>query len=525
MPERAIQPDPGQGWGSMRVSRWLLMGLVAAGLHAPVAGAAELRIGFTLDPLTLDPANHRSRETESVLRAMYNGIVAHDPEMRLVPELVEGWTWTDPTTLEMKIRPGVKFHTGETLSADDVVFTFMRMLNEGAIDGKTSPRKSLLGPVREVVKVDGSTVRFLLTEPWPVLPAMLTFQEVISKTFAEKVGGAGLATQADGTGPFKLVQWRRGDSLVLERFGDYFGGAPGVPKAGNACIDRVIIKIIPENASRVAALLSGDVHIINELPAHDIRTVEANRGTKVMAVNGTRTFFVALNNNRKPFDDVRVRQAANHALNRQLIIDRLLSGRAVKLNGVMSPAAFGFNPDLPEYKFDIARAKALLAEAGHPNGIDVTLDADGPQKEMAEAIGALLTQAGIRTKVVIGDGSQVRARWAPNGTRDGDMWITSWGNGSLDPTDIFEPTLQTAQRGNSAGYSNKKVDELLAAGGRETDSAKRAAIYREAQAIINAEAPWIFLWLPQDLYGASAKLTGWSPAASGWLNLRDACVQ
>jgi peptide/nickel transport system substrate-binding protein len=234
---------------------------------------------------------------------------------------------------------------------------------------------------------------------------------------------------------------------------------------------------------------------------------------------------VALNNNRPPFDDVRVRQAANHALNRKLIIDKLLNGRAEPLNGVMSPAAFGFNPDLPSYSYDVKQAKALLTAAGHPNGIDVTLDADGPQKDMAEAIAALLTQAGIRTKVAVGDGSQVRAKWAVDGKREGDMWISSWGNGSLDPTDIFEPTLATGGRGNAAGYSNKQVDALLAAGGRETDTAKRAAIYREAQAIVSKEAPWIFLWLPQDLYGASARLSGWSPAASGWLNLRDACIR
>jgi peptide/nickel transport system substrate-binding protein len=425
----------------------------------------------------------------------------------------------------VKLRPGIKFHSGEPITADDVVYTFNRILTDGAVNGQTSPRKGLLGPTQNVTKTDDMTVRFVLSEPWPVLPAMLTFQEVISKSFAESAGAAGMATRENGSGPFKLIQWRRGDSLVLERFPDYFGGSPAIPRTGKACIDRVIIKIIPENASRVAALLAGDVDIINELPAHDIRNVEANPNTKVMAVNGTRTFFVALNNVRKPFDDARVRRAANHALNRQLIIDKLLSGKAVRLNGVMSPAAFGFNPDLPEYTYDVARAKALLAEAGYPNGIDVTLDADGPQKEMAEAIAALLAQAGIRTKVAVGEGSQVRAKWAPGGKHEGDMWISSWGNGSLDPTDIFEPTLQSGGRGNAAFYSNPQVDALLAAGGRETDTAKRAALYQQAQTIVNRDAPWIFLWLPQDLYGVSARLTGWAPAASGWLNLRDSCVQ
>ena len=509
----------------MRLKRLVIAAFAAAGLQHAEAQAAELRIGFTLDPLTLDPANHRSRETESVLRTMYNGLVAHDPAMKLVPEVIEGWSWIDPRTMDVKVRQGVTFHSGDPMTADDVVYTFTRILTDGAIGGQTSPRKSLLGPTKSVLRVDEATVRFLLSDPWPVLPAMLTFQEVVSKSFVEKVGAAGMATLENGTGPFKLVQWRRGDSLVLERFPTYFGGAPAIVPAGKPCIDRVIIKIIPENASRVAALLAGDVDIINELPAHDIRNVEANRNTKVMAVNGTRTFFVALNTTRKPFDDVRVRRAANHALNRQLIIDKLLNGRAEKLNGVMSPAAFGFNPNLTEYAYDVKTAKALLADAGYSNGIDVTLDADGPQKETAEAIAAVLTQAGIRTKVAVGEGSQVRAKWAPTSKREGEMWITSWGNGSLDPTDIFEPTLQTGGRGNSAFYSNAEVDGLLAAGGRETDTARRAALYQQAQAIVNRDAPWIFLWLPQDLYGVSARLTGWAPAASGWLNLRDACVQ
>jgi peptide/nickel transport system substrate-binding protein len=518
-----------EGRLAMRLHHAIVIAAATVGLSCaaplPPAHAAELRVGFTLDPLTMDPANHRSRETESVLRVMYDGLVAHDANMKLVPQLAASWTWVNPTTLEIKLRHGVKFHSGATMTADDVVFTFTRLLTKDAIGGKTSPRKGLLGPVTAVEKVDADTVRFILSSPWPVLPAMLTFQEVVNKAFTEKQGADGMATREDGTGPYVLDQWRRGDSLVLHRFPGYWGGAPGIAPLGKSCTDRVIIKIIPENASRVAALLAGDVDIINELPAHDIRNVEANPNTKVMAVNGTRTFFVALNNNKPPFNDVRVRQAANHALNRQLIIDKLLAGRAVPLNGVMSPAAFGFNPNLPAYKYDVKAAKALLAAAGHPNGIDITLDTDGPQKDIAEAIGSLLTQAGIRTKVVVGDGSQVRAKWANNGKREGDMWITSWGNGSLDPTDIFEPTLMTGGRGNSAGYSNPEVDKLLAEGGSETDNAKRAAIYEQAQTIINKDAPWIFLWLPQDLYGVSARLSGWAPSAAGWLNLRDACVK
>jgi peptide/nickel transport system substrate-binding protein len=347
---------------------------------------------------------------------------------------------------------------------------------------------------------------------------MLTFQEVLSRDFVEKVGANGLATQEDGTGPFRLLQWRRGEQLVLERFPGYFAG-------GRSCIDHLIVKVIPENASRVAALLAGDVDIINELPVDAIKQVETNPATKVAAVNGTRTFFVSLNNTRPPFNDAHVRQAANYALNKQLIIDRILRGRATALNGVLSPDAFGFDRKLPAYGYDLAKAKALLAEAGHADGIDVTLDTDGAGKDMAEAIAALLTQAGIRTKVAVGEATQVRARWLTKGSREGDMWLSSWGNGSLDPIDIFNPTLHTGGNGNSSGYSNPEVDKLLDAASAEGDPEKRVDEYRAAQEIVNREAPWIFLWLPQDIYGVSARLTGFTPSADGQLNLRDACVQ
>jgi peptide/nickel transport system substrate-binding protein len=492
--------------------------LTAMALQLATAQAADLKIGFTVDAVTLDPGNYRARDTETLLRLMYDGLATHDRQMKVVSELASGWHARDALTYDFTLRNDVRLHSGGALTADDVVFTFTRLMTQGAINGQTSPRKDLLGPLKSVEKLDDKSVRFTLSQPWPVFPAMLTFQEVIPKAFAEKVGAAGLATQEDGTGPFRLVQWRRGEQLVMERFPEYFAGSA-------ACIDHLIVKVIPENASRVAALLSGDVDIINELPVDSVRQVEANANTKVAAVNGTRTFFVSLNNTRPPFNDARVRQAANYALDRALIINRILRGRAVALNGVMSPDAFAFNPALQAYGHDVAKAKALLAAAGRAEGIDVTLDTDGAGKDMAEAIAALLSQAGIRTKVAVGESTQVRAKWLAKGLRDGDMWLSSWGNGSLDPIDIFNPTLHTGGSGNSSGFSNAEVDRLLDAASTESDPEKRVDEYKAAQVIVNREAPWIFLWLPQDIYGVSARLTGFTPSADGRLNLSNACVK
>jgi peptide/nickel transport system substrate-binding protein len=502
----------------------VLMGLVSS-VVAGSAMAADIRVGFGLDALTLDPGNHRNRETETIIRNMYDGLLTRDSKMKVVPELAASWKQIDLTTYEFKLRPGVKFHSGDELTAEDIKFTFDRMLQKTGIDGQSSPRAGLLGPMKEVQVVDKLTVRVLLSTPWAILPAMLPFQEVVSKAYVQKVGDKAMATKANGTGPFKLTEWRKGDAIIMERFPQYYGGSPDIPPVGPAKADRVIFKVIPENASRVAALLAGDVEIATEVPVHMMKQVESSKTARIVKVNGTRTFFVSLNNTKPPFDNPLVRKAANHALDKKLLIERILQNTATSVNGVLSPDTFGFDASLPSYNYDLAMAKKLLAQAGYPNGIDVTLDVDGAYAEMAQAIGSLLTKAGIRTKVVVGEGSVTRTKWLQAKPKTGDMWLTSWGNGSLDPEDIFAPTLRTNDRGNSSGYSSGVVDGLLSAASTESDSEKRAEMFKRAQKQVNADAPWIFLWVPQDIYGLSKRLKGWTPSPDARVNLHRAYIE
>ena len=503
---------------------WLLTPVLA--VCAFSVQAADIRVGFGLDALTLDPGNHRSRETETIIRNMYDGLLTRDSKMQVVPELVSSYKQTSPTTFEFKLRQGVKFHSGDEMTAEDVKFTFDRLTQKDMLGGKTSPRAGLLGPMKEITAVDRYTVRMTLSSPWAILPSMLPFQEVVSKAFVQKVGDAAMATQANGTGPFKLVEWRRGDSVTMERFAGYYGGSSDIPPVGPAKADRVIFKIIPENSSRVAALLAGDVDIATELPAHMMKQIQASDKAVVMKVRGTRSFFVSLNNTKPPFDNPLVRQAANHALDKKLLIEKILLGTATPINGVLSPDAFAFDASLKTYDYNPEQAKKLLTQAGFPNGIDVTLDVEGSFAEMAQAIGSLLTKAGIRTKVVVGEGTVLRAKWLTKGqAKTGDMWMTSWGNGSLDPEDIFAPTLKTNDRGNSAGYSSSVVDGLLTSASVETDPAKRAEMFVKAQKQVNADAPWIFLWVPEDVYGVSKRLKGWQPSADSRVNLHRAYIQ
>ncbi|MDH3741337.1 MAG: ABC transporter substrate-binding protein [Hyphomicrobiales bacterium] len=510
----------------MKFTRTLVAVGMAAALTTPAAlNAAELRVGFSADALTLDPANHRNRETETVIRNMFDGIVTRDADMNVVPQLAESWTAVDSTTYEFKLRAGVTFHDGSPLMAADIKFSIDRLTKENAMGGQTSPRQSLLGPVTDVEVVDDLTFRIKLESPWPILPAMLPFQEMVSKAHVESVGDAAVADNVNGTGPFKLVEWRKGQSVIMERYDGYYGGSTDIAPADKACVDRVIFQVIPENASRVAALLAGEVHIIDKLPSHNVAQVEANPDTKVMAVNGTRTSYIALNNQSGPFADIRVRHALAHALDRQLVVDKILNGNASLTNGILSPDAFGKNENLPAYEYDVEKAKALLAEAGFPDGLDVTLDVDGANKEIAEAIAAVMAKAGFRIGVVVGEVSTLRTRFRTKGEPiDGQMWLTSWGNGSLDPVGIFVPTHRTNDRGNSSGYANAEVDALLDAANAETDRSKRAQMYAEAEAIVNRDLPKVYLWVAQDLYGVSTKVSGWRPSSDSRINLHDACV-
>jgi peptide/nickel transport system substrate-binding protein len=486
----------------------------------------EIRVGFSQDALTLDPANHRSRETQTIIRTMYDGLFARNARMEVVPELVDAWRQIDPVTYELTIHRGVRFHSGDELTAEDVKYTFDRLTRPNAMGGQTSPRQSLLGPFKEVRVTGSHTVQFILETPWPILVAMLPFQEVVSRAFTERVGTAGMATQVNGTGPFRLVEWRRGEALIMERFADYFGGARSVPPVGPAQVDRVIYRIIPENAARVAALLAGEVELINELPVSAIRQVESNPNTRVVRVNGTRTFFVAFNLAKAPFTDVRVRRALNHAVDRNLIVQRVLAGTATVLNGVLSPDAFAFNASLPEHRYDPELARRLLAEAGLGQGFELTIDTQGAFREPAEALASMLTRVGVRARVQVWEGSVLTPMWqTAERRRERDMYFTSWGNGSLDPSDIMVPTLMTGARGNTSGFSNPEVDQLLQAAEIEINQDRRRAMYLRAQEIVNREAPWVFLWLPQDIYGASRRLAGWEPSADSRINLHDATLR
>ena len=507
------------------------------------AGAQTIVVALAGAPTTLDPADHRSRLSETVIRNMFDGLVTRDTTNGVHLELAESAELIDPQTWEFKLRQGVKFHDGSEMTADDVVFTFNRIIQENMIEypePHTSPRKGLIAPLASVEKVDDYTVRFNLSAPWPPAMQLFVHQQIVPKAYLEAVGTQGFVEKPVGAGPFKFVEGQLDDQIVMERFDEYWGGAPTLPPVGPACVARAVFRVIPEASTRVAALLAGEVHIIQAVPPELIATLEAAEGVVVKTAAGTQPKWMEMNVNQPPFDNKLVRQALNHLIDKELLVEALYDGRAVVLPGVLSPYNNFADNSLTPYAYDPETALSMLAEAGivdsdgdgrlEWNGApwSFVVDSLDEHRTLAEAVVAQLQGAGIDASLRLWEYSVVKPL-LDAGERT--AYLDDWGDSAFDPVGHMEAKWHGVEpgspygRGNFSGYNNPRVNELIKAGEIETDEAQRRAIYNEAQAILYDEAPAIFLILPEEVEASRANVTNWEPASDSRINLHDVCLE
>ena len=499
-------------------------------------------VGLSAAPDTLDPADHRNRLSETVARNMFDGLVTRDNTSGVHLELAEELNWLDDTTLEVKLRQGVKFHDGVEMTADDVVFTFERIILENMIEypePHTSPRKGLIAPLESIEKTGDYTVVMHFSAAWPVAMQMLVHQQIVPKHYLEEVGTEGFIAHPIGTGPFKFVSASGLDEIVLERFDDYYGGAPDLEPVGPACIRQAVFKVIPEASTRVAALLAGEVDIIQGVPAELVDTLSQTAGIQVKGAAGTQPKWMEMNVTMAPFDDVLVRQAMNYAVDKDLIIEAIYGGRAVALPGPLSPFNNYANKSLQPYSYDPDQALSLLAEAGWTDSDgDGILDKDGQPfaftidtieewRPLAEAVAGQFRALGIDAAVRFWDYSVVKPMLQAG---ERQAWMDDWGDSAFDPVGHFEAKWHgyvegaTYGRGNFSGYNNERVNELIKLGEITVDTAERQALYDEAQQLVYDEAPAVFLILPEEAEAARADILNWAPASDSRINLHDVCV-
>ena len=516
-------------WGSLLVAVGLLSSLLAgttwtfAGTPTASPGA---KIGGTLTyaqnmPLkSLDAVNPQTYPAgyEAVF-LLYNNLVTYDEKLNVQPDLAESWTVSpDGRRWTFKLRKGVKFHDGTPCNAEAVKFNILRIQ-----DPKTgSPNKNLWDHIQAVETPDEATVVLVTAKPFGAMLNYLAHGSggLVSPAAAQK-WVAEFVSHPVGTGPYKLQEFTPGVQAVLVRNEEYFKGKP--------VLDSIVLKPVTEPGARMAMLETGEADVINDVPPELVKRLEAGANTKMIRVPGLRIFYLGLNHLKKPFDDLRVRQALNYAIDKEAIVKSLFQGYAQVLDAPASTSLAGYTGK--RYPFDQAKAKQLLAEAGYKPGPGGILQKDGvPFKftintaegeypkdiQVVEAIQNQLRQIGVDASIwkVEAAGRWSYLRVPPNDAKY-EAWLFGFNpsNGDLGYhlNALFKSNPDPAAAPyvwNSAWYKNVDVDKLLAQGDESTDRQKRLASYLKAQQIIWDEAPVVWLYAVDILVGARKNVQG-----------------
>jgi len=475
--------------------------LLASLLAAAACGGARddarprdtLVFASSADATTLDPHNTTDTQSDQVILMVYETLIRFDQDMRIVPGLAESWSvGEDGRTWTFRLRRGISFHDGAPFDADAVRANFARVLDPV----QEHNRRSLFEAIERVDVVDPATVHIVTKYPFGAFePTMAHVSAAIVSPRAAARFGKELGRSAEanaGTGPYKVVRWKKDLEIVLERNEAYWGR--------RGTLRQVIYRPIPEAASRVIALESGDVDVIDRIPPADVRRLEASPAVSVLkrVSNGAQQF--RFHCKRPPLDDPRVRRAISLAIDRRAIIDNLVSGIATPSTGPLTPV-MRHRADLGEIPCDPDAARRLLKEAGHEHfSIKITTTPRYVMGiELAEAVAAQLREVGIEASIEVLEWGTIRQAWGGL-TPDEDtqeIFIMGAGASSGDADWGLRPIFRSAPTNvnNYGFYENAEFDALVEQAMREIDFARRDALYRRAQQIVYLEDPgavWLF---------------------------------
>src|SRR6266478_4356273 len=476
------------------------------------AGAARGLVYYeTYDPRSLDPALSTDVPTGEMVTLLFDGLTRFDPDGRLLPGLSDRWTSDRKGQRYIfHLRPGVSFHDGRPLAAADVKRSFIRVLNPATHGGRVWPLLPIAGAgdfadgrapdVRGIEVLGDTGVAFTLTEPLAIFPKFLAMP--VASVVPSSVP-ADFGQRPVGTGAWRFVAWQHDDYLRVAKNPGYWGGAP--------LSESLTVRIIPEALTRAAEFLSGRISVV-EIPFGETVRWEQEHPDWLKRKAALRAVYVPLNNRRGPLRDPRVRQAINHAVNVPEILATVYGGRGVLARGAIPPGLAGSDTTRRGYAYDTAAARALMAGAGYPNGIDVRLWRTGTNVELsrvAQAIQAQLAGVGVRVELVERDASSQREA-ARKG--EADMVILDWWADYPDADNFLYPLFYSGSfgpGGNYAFYSDPGTDSLILRARRTSDDAARTALYRRIDERVYGAAPWLYLWFPTDLWARRPDLQGW----------------
>jgi peptide/nickel transport system substrate-binding protein len=493
---------------------------VAAGMAfaAGQASAQTATIAVGAPVTSLDPHYHQLSPNNAAADTIFDRLVNTDHQARGVPGLATEWRVVAPTVWEFRLRPNVRFHNGNAFTAEDVAFTLGRLPN---VPNSPSSFAVYSRPLTRIEIVDPQTIRFHTAQPYPLLPLDMTNVRIIDKETAENATTADFneVRAAQGTGPYRVVSHRNGDRIEFERFDGYWGD--------RAPFQRISYRMITNDAARTAALLAGDVDLIDQVPTSDLTNLRRNQNVRLSEAVGLRLVFLGLDHlrpanenspyitdndgkplGRNPLQDVRVRRALSMAIDRRAIVDRIMEGAAVPANQFLPEGVFGFVPDLPAPAFDADGARRLLAEAGYPQGFRIQLN--GPNDRyindarIIQAIGQMWTRIGVRTAVEAQPWTTFVGR---AGRQEYTAFLIGWGS-NPDGSHPLRNILATVSRergwgaSNRGRFSNPQLDTLLEQSLVEMDEAKRERLVIDAMRIGMQEVGVIPLHIQTNIWAA-----------------------
>ncbi|MDV6319250.1 ABC transporter substrate-binding protein [Chromohalobacter sp. HP20-39] len=497
----------------------LLASLLGASVVLPLPALAQdassdsapvtLRVAYDADPVSLDIHEQLSGGILQLSHLIFDPLVRWTQDFEFEPRLATEWKQLDDTTLQMKLREGVEFHSGNAFTAKDVAWTVERLK-------RSADFKAIFEPIDRVEVVDEHTIKFHTQKPYPLLLNLATYifpmdSEFYSgttdsgkdKSAIVKNGNSFASRHVSGTGPYQVTERQQGVKIEFERFDNYWDEQ----SPGN--VDRIVMTPISENATRVAALLSGDVDFIAPVPPNDLERVRAAKDVKLVTMSGTRIIMLQMNQKRvEAFKDPKVRKAFAYAVNQEAIADRLMKGFATPA-AQLSPEGYdGHNPNL-EPRYDLEKAKQLMEEAGYADGFSITMMAPNNRyvndAQIAQAVAAMLARINVTVDLKTLPKAQY---WTEFDNRAADVMMIGWHADTEDSANFFQyltecPNADTgAGQYNAGNYCNPALDEKVAAANLETDREKRAKMLQAVEKGLYDDAAFIPLhW--QDLAWAA----------------------
>lgn len=483
---------------------------VGAAQETPRRGGV-LNVAFASDTKTLDPTFSVNFSERQPLYLIYNTLVALKPDFSIGPELAERWEVSeDGKHVTLHLRSGVKFHDGTDFNAAAAKFNLDRRMDPTL----NSPQR---GPLVEVIEgvdaPDAQTLVIRLTQPSPNLLGMLAQREgfMVSPTAAEKLG-KDLGVKPVGTGPFIFKEWVPGNRLVVERNPNYW-------EKDKPYLDGVTFRDISTTAVSIQRLLTGEADYTSALSPIDVRQIENNKAVVLDPSTVGRWYSLQWQVDKPPFNNSKLRQAIAHGIDRKRIIDIVMSGKAAVSNSPTPNKLWWAAPDIPGYEYDPAKAKALLAEAGHPNGLEITLST--PQVALLQQINQLVQEQLKAIGITVKLEPVSQSDWYPRVIQFAINFTPMRWAQRPDPDGILTLLFDSKGAGNSTRYSNPEVDALLAQARNLVDQSARKPIYQKMQQVISDDLPYLPLFFSLEFAAMRSNVRGHVWIADEIPRLRD----